>query len=359
MSNNSQPKRKSLRYNEYYGMQETFDELYAKSKKGEVFENLTSMVFSDENIKLAYRSIKSNRGSHTPGVDGKTIEDIKNLSEQEVVNSVRKIIYGPHGYRPKPVKRVEIPKPNGKTRPLGIPCIWDRIIQQCIKQIMEPICEAKFSNNSYGFRPTRGTEHAIAATYHMLQLNKAYIAIEFDIKGFFDNVCHSKLIKQIWALNIHDKHLIWLIKRILKAQIKLPNGEIYTPQKGTPQGGIISPLLANIVLNELDHWIESQWQNNPIANKHGYLDPKRPNHVNKQYGYTVMRKTMLKEMYIIRYADDFVIFCKNWGTAKKISKHSVIERLRSKKQDRRKNQEYFIKRIKYIYTSMLWQVKNA
>ena len=133
----------------------------------------------------------------------------------------------------------------------GIPCIWDRLVQQCIKQVMEPICEAKFSDNSYGFRPNRSVEHAMQRTYTMLQRMNLHYVIEFDIKGFFDNVNHSKLVRQIWALGIHDKQLIFIIKRILKAPIRMPDGTTLIPDKGTPQGGIISPLLANIVLNEL------------------------------------------------------------------------------------------------------------
>lgn len=312
------PQNKTMRHSEYYDMQNEFDALYAKAKNKEEFTNLTELMFSPENIKLAYRNIKNNHGSHTAGVDGLTIDDVSRMNEQDIILFVQHIIYGKHGYRPKPVKRVDIPKPNGKTRPLGIPCIWDRLIQQCIKQIMEPICEAYFSDNSYGFRPNRGTEHAIAATYHMLQLNKAYVAVEVDIEGFFDNVNHSKLLKQIWSLNIHDKHLLWILKIILKTQIKMPDDKMVVPTKGTPQGGIISPLLANIVLNELDQWVESQWQNNPVAIKHSYSDPKRPQYVRREYGYTVMRKTELKEMYIIRYADDFRIFCKDYDTAERV-----------------------------------------
>lgn len=104
----------------------------------------------------------------------------------------------------------------------------------------------------------------------LLQNANLHYVIEFDIKGFFDNVNHKKLLKQIWTLGIHDKELLYVIQKILKAPIKIPDGKLILPDKGTPQGGIISPLLANIVLNELDHWVESQWENNPIAIKYTY-----------------------------------------------------------------------------------------
>ena len=251
-----------LRHNEYYGMQETFDDLYARAKNGEVFTDLMSIVLKRENILLAYRNIKANMGSNTTGTDGLTIKDIGRLTPEEVVERVRFILTGSeHGYRPRPVRRVEIPKPNGDIRPLGIPCIWDRLVQQCIKQVMEPICEAKFSEHSYGFRPKRSVENAIAETYQRLQKSNLHYVVEFDIKGFFDNVNHQKLLHQIYSLGIRDDILRSKIKRILKAPIKMLNGRLMYPEKGTPQGGIISPLLANIVLNELDHWVESNWEN--------------------------------------------------------------------------------------------------
>jgi len=305
-----------LRHAEYYGMQKTFDELYARSKAGEKFTDLMGMILSRENILLAYRNIKANTGSNTPGTDRLTIKNIGRLSPDEVVEKVRFIVQGTkHGYRPKPVRRKEIPKPNGTTRPLGIPCIWDRLIQQCVKQVMEPICEAKFSDNSYGFRPQRSVENAISKAYNLLQLSHLHYVVEFDIKGFFDNVNWTKLIKQIWALGIRDKHLIWIIRQILKASIKMPDGRIIQPDKGTPQGGIISPLLANIVLNELDYWVESQWQFHPIAQKYSQLrKEKRKDH---SHGYRAMKKTRLKEMFIVRYADDFRIFCRTKTDAEK------------------------------------------
>lgn len=298
-------------------MQATFDRLYTDSLNGEYFTNLMDLILSRENILLAYRNIKANAGSNTAGTDRLTIRDIGRLSPDEMVNKVRFIVTGSkHGYRPKPVRRKDIPKPNGSTRPLGIPCIWDRLIQQCIKQVMEPVCEAKFSNNSYGFRPNRSVEHAIAASERLMQLSHLHYVIEFDIKGFFDNVNHSKLIKQIWSMGIQDKHLIWVIKQILKAPIKMPDGTLVKPDKGTPQGGIISPLLANIVLNELDHWIDSQWQKSPVIEKY-------PSHKNQRgtdilsNAYTAMKRTKLKEMFIVRYADDFRIFCRTKTAAEK------------------------------------------
>lgn len=309
----------SLRHAEYYDMQSTFDSLYKKSQMGEDFTNLMQLILDDNNILLAYRNIKSNTGSYTAGTDSLTINNIGCLAPNEVIKRVRYYVTGSqHGYRPKPVRRKEIPKPNGSFRPLGIPCIWDRLIQQCIKQILEPICEAKFSNNSYGFRPNRSVEHAISKTYSLLQRSHLHYVLEFDIKGFFDNVNHSKLIKQMWALGIKDKQLIYVIRQILKAPIRMPDGSTIIPDRGTPQGGIISPLLANIVLNELDHWVESQWQENPIVYEKGKERIIRNSKVfDRSHGYTVMRRTNLKEMYIVRYADDFRIFCKNREDAEK------------------------------------------
>ena len=138
-----------------------------------------------------------------------------------------------------------------------------------------------------------------------------HYVIEFDIKGFFDNVNHSKLIKQMWSLGIQDKRLIFVIRRILKATIKMPDGSLIEPHKGTPQGGIISPLLANIVLNELDFWVASQWEENPMAVSRGkYRIIGKTEVFDKSHGYRLMKNTKLKEMHIIRYADDFRIFCR-------------------------------------------------
>ena len=175
-------KKSKLRNAEYYSMQSTFDMLYDQSKKGSNFKNLMGIISSSENIKLAYRNIKRNTGSKTAGVDGRTIAHVSKLTEEQFVHYVRNKL---QDYKPKAVRRVEIPKPNGKTRPLGIPAIWDRIVQQCILQVLEPIAEAKFFGRSHGFRPNRSVENAIAQSYRLMQHSKMSYVIDIDIKGFF------------------------------------------------------------------------------------------------------------------------------------------------------------------------------
>jgi len=149
----------ALRYWDYYGMTDIFTDLYDRAKNRESFSRLYDVITSRENILLAYRTMKSNKGSKTPGTDGLTISDIKLLSEDELVKDIQIKL---KNYRPRKVRRKFIEKENGKLRPLGIPCILDRIIQQCFKQVLEPIAEAQFYKHSYGFRPLRSTQHAMA-----------------------------------------------------------------------------------------------------------------------------------------------------------------------------------------------------
>ena len=193
-------KQKKLRHLEYYDLQERFDELFAKSKQGELFTNLMELISSEENIRLAYRNIKRNEGSNTSGVDGKTIKDIERIPADKLVEVIQNKF---RFYTPNPVRRKEILKPNGKTRPLGIPTIVDRLVQQCILQVLEPICEAKFHERNNGFRPNRSAEHALAQCYRMIQIQHLHFVVDIDIKGFFDNVNHSKLIRQIWSMGIN------------------------------------------------------------------------------------------------------------------------------------------------------------
>ena len=310
---------KKLRYAEYYNNQEEYDNLYQQSLDGKTFTKIMKIISSDKNIALAYRSIKKNSGSKTPGSDGKTIKDIEKLEPEQVYQRVRNML---NNYHPKAVRRKDIPKPNGTTRPLGIPCIWDRLVQQCILQVLEPICEAKFSQNSFGFRPLKSAENAMNEVYRYINRSHLYYMVEIDIKSFFDNVNHTKLIKQIWALGIQDKQLLCIIKKILKAEIIMPNGDIVSPTKGTPQGGIISPLLANIALNEFDWHMESQWSENPLAYKwKGGIAPNGT--FSKGSSFREMRKTNLKELHIIRYADDIRIMCSNKVDAEKTKDHAI------------------------------------
>ena len=281
--------------------------------------NLIHKICSTKNIVNAIRSISKNTGGRTAGVDGTTIKDVKNYNNIEMVEKIqRKLLSG--NYQPKRVKRIYIPKPNGKMRPLGIPTIEDRIIQQSIKQVLEPIAEAQFSRVSSGFRPGRSAHNSMAQVDSLIQISRMQWCVKCDIKGFFDNVDHNKLIKSLWSFGIRDKCVLSIIKAILKSEIVDMNGKKFKPEAGTPQGGIISPLLANIYLDALDKWIESQWTH--FETKHIYYydcrtkKHQRPNQAKK---YRALRSSStMKEMYIVRYADDFLIFTSNKEDAEKI-----------------------------------------
>ena len=303
-----------IRNAEYYDMVETFDKLYADSLKGKVFTNLYELIVSENNIKLAYRNMRKNDGGKTPGVDGMTIRDLNEMTEE---NFIRIVLNKFRNYHPKRVKRVEIPKANGKMRPLGIPTIWDRVVQQCILQVLEPICEAKFFERSNGFRPNRSVENAMAQCYKMMNMYKLHYVVDVDIKGFFDNVNHAKLLKQLWNLGIQDRRIIAIISKMLRAEIVLPDKTIIQSEKGTPQGGILSPLLANVVLNELDWWVASQWELFPARN---FEEKQRPDGkgTNRSVKYTMLKKSNLKKCFIVRYADDFKIFTDSHSQAVRI-----------------------------------------
>ena len=170
-------KKSKLRHAEYYDFQKIQDKLYAESMDGKMFTKLVEIITLPENIKLAYRNIKKNKGSKTAGTDGKTIQHLEKLSEEKLVVLVqRKFSW----YVPQSVRRVEIPKDNGKTRPLGIPTIMDRLVQQCVLQVLEPICEAKFHDHSYGFRPNRSQQHAISQVHKNMQLSHLHYVVDMQ-----------------------------------------------------------------------------------------------------------------------------------------------------------------------------------
>jgi len=284
-------------------MQSIFDKLHEEACDNKAFHHLMPIISCEDNILLAYRNIKNNKGSKTKGTDGRTIEYYKGWSEEKFVNYFQNKL---SNYFPKSIRRMEIPKEYqpGKTRPLGIPCMDDRIIQQCILQVLEPICESKFHKHSYGFRPNRAASHAIARTKYLMWKGNFHYVVDIDIKGFFDNVNHGKLLKQMWSLGIQDKSLLSVIGKILKSEIK----GIGKPNKGTAQGGIISPLLSNVVLNELDWWLSNQWETIKTEYPYATLCAR----------LRALKKSDLKEFYFVRYADDFKILCKDYKTAQKI-----------------------------------------
>lgn len=290
----------ALRYWDYYNMTDTFTDLYDKASQQQSFSHLYDVITSRENILLAYRTIKSNKGSKTPGTDGKTITDMKKLSEEELVTEVRNKL---ENYRPKKVRRKWIEKDNGKLRPLGIPCMLDRIIQQSFKQVLEPIAEAQFYNHSYGFRPLRSAHHAMARIQFLINQAHFHFVVDIDIKGFFDHINHTLLIKQLWNMGIQDRTVLACISKMLKAEI---DGE-GMPSEGAPQGGLLSTLLSNIVLNDLDHWVADQWEFFPLSKPY-------QSKVGERYA---KKRSKLKEGYLVRYADDFKILCKDGKTAEK------------------------------------------
>lgn len=290
-----------LRNNEYYDMQNTFDWLYEKSRSHDTKDiDLYNLIISENNILLAYRNIKSNTGSYTAGTDGITIDKYKIDSQEDFIREIREAL---EDYKPQMVRRVEIPKPNGKKRPLGIPTMRDRLIQQMFKQILEPICEARFHKHSYGFRANRSTKHALARCCFIMSKTENHFVVDMDIKSFFDNVNHTRLLKQLWNIGIKDKRVLAIISKMLKAPVK----GFGTQKCGTPQGGILSPLLSNVVLNDLDWWISNQWET--FKSRYRYSRGKM---------HRALKTTNLKEMYIVRYADDARIFTKTHKSAIKI-----------------------------------------
>ena len=181
-------KKAKLRNNEYYFQQEIFDFLYKRSSKGYNFYNLIKFIANERNIRLAYRNIKNNKGSKTKGLSGKNIKFIAKLKLTVYLNLIKSMI---KDYNPSKIKRVGIPKPNGKIRYLGIKECWDKILEQAIYQVLEPVVNAKFHNCSNGFISGRGTARAISQVKSIIINKKLYYAVDLDIKGFFDNVNHE------------------------------------------------------------------------------------------------------------------------------------------------------------------------
>lgn len=276
------------------------DEMYRitskciESKEIPKFKGLVEIMSSEVVIMTAIHNIKANKGSKTPGIDQKIIDkDYLQKDYYEVVTDIQNSFTN---YKPDMVRRKWIPKPGKQEkRPLGIPTIKDRIVQECVRLIIEPILEAQFFQHSYGFRPWRDTHMALERVKDQVHRIGYYWIVEGDISRFFDNVNHTILIKKLYHMGIADRRILMIIKEMLKAGIM---DECKKNELGTPQGGIISPILANVYLHQMDKWITREWENKVTQN----------NYSSKRNQYqSLHRYSNLKPAYLIRYADDWIL----------------------------------------------------
>jgi RNA-directed DNA polymerase len=212
-------------------------------------DRLMEEVCERENLKAALRQVKGNKGS--AGVDGITVNQLTDYLKQHWPVIRERLLSGT--YEPKPVRRVEIPKPDGGVRKLGIPTVLDRFIQQAVMQVLQRRWDSTFSNHSYGFRPGRSAHQAVAQAQQYIAEGYGWV-IDLDLEKFFDRVNHDKLMGQV-AKRVEDKRLLKLIRAFLNAGV-MENGLVSPSVEGTPQGGPLSPLLSNLVLDELDRELE-------------------------------------------------------------------------------------------------------
>lgn len=269
--------------------------LYRKAKEDDEyrFYVLYDKVCLPYVLREAYRRVKANHGA--PGIDGVTFSDLEAEGEGEFIETIRKELVE-KSYRPSPVKRVMIPKANGKMRPLGIPTIKDRVAQMACKMIIEPIFEADFQEGSYGFRPRRSAKDAVREIKGHLNAGREQV-LDADLSNYFDTIPHRKLLILV-GMRISDRHVLHLIKQWLKAPVE-EDGRISGGKKnrrGTPQGGVISPLLANIYLNLVDKLVARM-------------------------------KEIPEDVRIVRYADDFVLMGREISDRVLSKLHEVLTRM--------------------------------
>lgn len=228
--------------------------IYLRKGKEETDMELLEEILNQNNLNKAYKKVIANKG--VAGVDGITVEeefDYLKENKDRIINKIRK-----RKYKPQPVKRVQIPKEKGKMRNLGIPTVTDRIIQQAIFQVISPIFEKQFNDNSFGFRPNRSCEQAVIRALEYLNDGYEWI-VDIDLEKFFDTVNQDKLITII-GKTITDGEVVSLIRKYLSAGV-MEKGIVKATTVGTPQGGNLSPLLSNIMLNELDKELEARGLN--------------------------------------------------------------------------------------------------
>ncbi len=245
----------------------------AKAEPRFRFYALYDKIYRWDILSESWRRVKANGG--TAGVDGETIKEIEERGVEEFLSELEEELRG-GAYRPRPVRREYIPKPDGRLRPLGIPCVRDRVVQQATLMVIEPIFEAGFRDVSWGFRPGRSAQGAAAEVVKYLNWGLTQVC-DVDIRSYFDSIPHGKLMDLV-ARRIVDRRVLGLIKAWLICSVE-EKGRRWKPDRGTPQGGVVSPLLANIYLHELD----ATWEDR------GYTRRGGPN------------------TQLVRYADDLVL----------------------------------------------------
>lgn len=260
-------------------------------------------------IVTAVHNIKSNKGSKTAGVDEIKMDSYLQMPKQELIDLIQRKF---HKYQPKPARRVYIPKSNGKQRPLGIPSAIDRVVQECMRIVLEPICEAQFYPHSYGFRPYRAQKHAIRDIVNVINAgcrspDQPVWAVEGDIKGCFDNINHRLLLQKLWRMGIHDKRVLSIIKAMLKAGY-IESGIYYATTIGSPQGSILSPLLSNVYLNDFDWYIGRSYMEPHRQCKHKCNDTRR------------LKWSGITPKYNYRFADDWVILTSTQAEALRLKR---------------------------------------
>ena len=253
------------------------------------FDDLCNLVYDPSFLLIAWRRVKVNRGARTAGVDAQTAHSISvERGEEHFLADLRADLKA-RTFRPLPVRERMIPKPGGKRRRLGIPTVRDRVVQAALKLVLEPIFEADFQPCSYGFRPRRRAQDAIAEIHHFCSRSYEWV-LEGDITACFDEIDHSALLDRV-RRRIGDKRVLGLVKAFLKAGILSEEGVERDTSTGTPQGGILSPLLANIALSVLDDHFAEAWA--------GF----GPTSSSRQ----ARRRKRLATYRLVRYADDFVV----------------------------------------------------
>ncbi|WP_433499205.1 group II intron reverse transcriptase/maturase [Sphaerimonospora sp. CA-214678] len=261
---------------------------WARADRSRRFDDLYNLVCDPAFLIEAWQRVSTNSGARTAGIDGLTVAAIEHrLGVQPFLMEIRDELKA-RTYRPSPVRRTQIPKSNGKLRDLGIPTVKDRIVQAALKAVLEPIFEADFLPVSYGFRPNRRAQDAIEEIVYLARRGY-HVVLEADIEACFDQIDHAALMDRIRS-RISDKRVLALVKAFLKAGV-MNHGLFKDSLTGAPQGGILSPLLANIALTALDEHFHTQW--------HTLMGT--------DYQRTKRRRTGQGNWRLIRYADDFVV----------------------------------------------------